>query len=96
MSAKKQTYLYLIIFDQSVDEKDPRHADYICIPRCYDMAGYVLRKAEANASDVKDIRMFSYEKKKSWEAAKRHYYDHVADWKLLKQPIKKIANENPD
>lgn len=45
------TYLYLCVFDISVERKDPRYADYVCVPTSHDIAGLVTAKAEANGSD---------------------------------------------
>ncbi len=84
-------YLHLVIWDRSVCKNDPRHADYVSIPNCWNIASYVVKKAEENGSDIKDIRMYAFEKKGDWEKAKRRHYDSEVDWSLLDKPVKRAA-----
>lgn len=84
-------YLHLVIYDRSVSSDDPRHADYISIPNCWNIARFVVKKAQENHSEASNICMYAFEKKGDWEKAKRRHYDQEVDWSLLDKPIKRVS-----
>lgn len=84
-------YLHLVIYDRSVSSDDPRHADYISVPNCWNIARFVVKKAQENHSEASNICMYAFEKKGDWEKAKRRHYDQEVDWSLLDKPIKRVS-----
>lgn len=86
----KYMYLNLVIADLSVELKDPRHADYIRVPNCWDLAQFIVKKAQNNASEANKIKMYAFEKKSDWEKAKRNHYDNEVDWTLMDKPILRV------
>ncbi len=85
--------LYIHLFDVSVSTEDPRHNTFLCLHNNNDIASLVPDKAKENNSRIEDIRMFIYEKKRTWKQMQQQYAKGY-NWKLLDGPVKRASENN--